>query len=111
MSIGALSGVSSQISTMSALLTAMQPSVQSWSRSTRRVLQRVRQAVDHDAAAGFASDCAGRAPDRVVRVGHLDREEVVAARIAARQIVGAFGRAEVPRALLLADGVQSERDL
>ena len=110
--MGALSGVSSQISThvgvrdgdaavgpVAALVIA------------RRVLQLVRQAVDHDRAAGVPAVAAGVLDVVVVGVGDLDREEVVAAGIAAGQAIVAFGRAEIAFALLVADGIQPERDL
>ena len=68
------------------------------------MLQLVRQAVDHDRAAGIPVVAPGVLQVRLVRVGHLDGEEEIAARIAADQAVVALRRAEVAGALLGADG-------
>src|SRR6202163_2379140 len=77
----------------------------------RVVPQLVRQTVDHDRAAAVPVPCPRALQIQRVRVRHLDREEVVAAGIAALEAVAAFGRAEVSGALLLSHRAQAERDV
>ena len=50
-----------------------------------------------------------RRPVLVVRIGHFEREEVVAARVAADELVEAFGRAEIAFALLVPVGFSPRR--
>ena len=59
---------------------------------------------------GLPAVAAGALHVVVVRVGNLDRQEEIAARVAAREAVAALGRAEVAGAFLGSTGIQPERD-
>src|SRR5436853_198769 len=76
----------------------------------RVVLQLVRQTVDHDRAAAVPVPCARALQVLLVRVRDLDREKVVAARIAPLEAVAPLGRTEVSGALLLSHRAQTEGD-
>jgi hypothetical protein len=47
----------------------------------------------------------------IVGIGNLDGQEEIAARIAAREAIVAFGRAEIAGAFLAPAGFRAERDL
>ena len=68
------------------------------------MLQRVGHSMNHDRPPRRPAVLARPHFILLVRVGHLDRQKVVAAGVAARQIIVALGRAKVVLSLLLADG-------
>ena len=70
----------------------------------------VREAVQHDRAAGLAAALARARHVVRARIRDLHRQEVVAARVAAHQPVAPFGGAEVAFAFLVADRIEAERD-
>jgi hypothetical protein len=76
----------------------------------RRVARIVRQAMDHDRATRLPAVAARVFHVLVVRVGNLDREEEIAARVTARELVVAFRSTEVAGTLFGAAGVETEGD-
>ena len=76
----------------------------------RCVLQLVGEPVDHDRAAGIPMILACTSEVGLVRIGDLERKEVFAARIAAREEVVPLGSTEVAGTLFLADRIDSESD-
>ena len=107
-----LSWVRIHTSTMSEFDKAMQPSVQSLRGVIGGgVFEGIGQAVDHDGAARCPSVLARTQLVGLVRIGHLNREKVLAPRVAPRKIIASLRRAEVVLALFLSHRAQAERDL